>query len=519
MSGNQPDMIAVVGAGIGGIATAIRLAAAGRPVTVFEAAPQVGGKMRTVPSDAGPVDAGPTVLTLRDVFDDLFAAAGTDLADHLTLDPLPVLARHYWSDGACLDLVPDPEANAAAIRAFGGATAEAEFRAFARHAKALRCTFEASMMRAPRPRPLAAARAALAQPALWSALMPGQTLARDLMRRFGDPRLRQLFGRYATYVGGMPSSAPAVLALIWQAEDAGVWAVRGGMAHLAATLGSIAQGLGVEIRCNAPIARIALAGGRVSAVHPVHGAPVPVAAAVFNGDPQALSRGLLGSDLVRSLPRHATVPRSLSARVWTFASRPAGVPLAYHTVFFADAEAAEFGPIARGANPVDPTIYVCAQDRSGAAPPPLERFEMILNAPPLPHAEPEEPATCHRMTFARLARMGLTFAPQPTPQALTRPQDFDRLFPGSDGALYGRSPDGSLASFLRPTARTRIPGLVLAGGGAHPGAGVPMAVLSGMHAAQAVLDQVPASTSMSVRMATPGGTSTGSAMTGAARSR
>jgi 1-hydroxycarotenoid 3,4-desaturase len=91
------------------------------------------------------------------------------------------------------------------------------------------------------------------------------------------------------------------------------------------------------------------------------------------------------------------------------------------------------------------------------------------------------------MTFARLARMGLTFDSLPGTAALTRPQEFDRLFPGSAGSLYGRSPEGALASFLRPRATTRIPGLVLAGGGVHPGAGVPMAALSGLHAAQAVL--------------------------------
>lgn len=512
------DRIAVIGAGMGGLAAAIRLAAVGRPVTLYDSAPVVGGKMRCLPSAAGPVDAGPTVLTLRDVFDDLFAVAGARLQDRLALDPLPILARHVWPDGATLDLHPTPEANAAAIRAFAGPRAEAQFRAFGRHTASLRAAFEASVMRAPGPQLGALSVAALARPGLWPALLPGRSLAADLRARFTDPRLRQLFGRYATYVGGMPQSAPAVLALIWQAEGAGVWAVRGGMGRLAAALGDLAQELGVELRLSTPIDRIEVAGGRVTAIHPRGGRRAPVAAVVFNGDPRALRLGLLGADVAAALPRIATEPRSLSARVWAFAGRPRGVDLAYHTVFFADDEAAEFGPLSRGQTPTDPTIYVCAQDRAGAAPTGDERFEMILNAPPLPHADPEEPETCHRMTFARLARMGLRFDTPPGVQALTRPQDFDRLFPGSAGALYGRSPAGVMASFLRPRAATRIPGLVLAGGGVHPGAGVPMAALSGGHAARAVLDFLP-STRLLARMAMPGGTSTGSATTGATPSR
>jgi len=513
------DTIAVIGAGIGGLATAIRLAAAGRPVTLFEAAATPGGKMRCLPSVAGPVDAGPTVLTMRDVFDDIFAVAGTSLEAHLTLTPLPILARHFWADGSMLDLVHDAGANADAIGRFAGAGAARDFRAFNAHTARLRAAFERSVIRAPQPMAGAILRAALAQPGLWPALMPGVSMARDLKRRFTDPRLRQLFGRYATYVGGMPQSAPAVLALIWQAEGAGVWAVQGGMGRLAAALADLARGLGVDIRLNTPIARIGVSGGRVVAVHPQGGAAIPVAAAVFNGDPRALSQGLLGPETARALPRWASEPRSLSARVWAFAATPQGADLAYHTVFFADDEGAEFGPLSRGMNPVDPSIYICAQDRAHAAPNGPERFEMILNAPPLPHRHPEDKEPCRQMTFDRLARMGLRFDRVPELSALTRPQEFEGLFPASQGALYGRSPAGVMASFLRPRAGTRIKGLFLAGGGVHPGAGVPMVALSGMQAARAVLAMRPASTCRSGRMVTPGGMSTGSATAARAPSR
>ncbi len=128
----------VIGAGMGGLAAAIRLASAGMEVTLVEAAAHLGGKMRTLDTAAGPVDAGPTVLTLKPVFEDLFASAGQDMANHLTLAPLPVLARHWWPDGASLDLFCDGEASAVAIRAFAGPSAEVQFRRFSRDAAALR---------------------------------------------------------------------------------------------------------------------------------------------------------------------------------------------------------------------------------------------------------------------------------------------------------------------------------------------------------------------------------------------
>lgn len=486
--------VVVIGAGMGGLAAAIRLAAAGMAVTLIDAGREPGGKMRTTPSAAGPVDSGPTVLTLRGVFDDLFAAAGARLDDHLRLVPQDILARHLWSDGSALDLHPDPERNAGAIRAFAGLRAEAEFRAFAARARALRRAFDAPVMRAARPDLVGLTRAALVRPQLWPAL--ARRMGPDLRGHFSDPRLRQLFGRYATYVGGLPARVPAVLAVIWDVEQDGVWAVEGGMARLAQALARLARSLGVDILPDTRVEGIEAPGGTVRAVRLPGGLRLPCAAVVFNGDPAALPAGLLGPDVLEALPRMAVAPRSLSARVWAFAARPLGVDLALHTVFFADTEAAEFGPLADGRHPVDPTIYLCAQDRAAgpppAGPPPAgpERFEAILNAPPLPHASPDDPeetATCRQMTFDRLARFGLRFDPHPELSCLTRPQDFARMFPASAGALYGRSPEGMLATFRRPGARSRIRGLFLAGGGVHPGAGVPMATLSGRHAAEAIL--------------------------------
>jgi 1-hydroxycarotenoid 3,4-desaturase len=193
--------------------------------------------------------------------------------------------------------------------------------------------------------------------------------------------------------------------------------------------------------------------------------------------------------------------------------------LVHHNVIFPTDPAREFGPLGRGEMPETPTLYICAEDRAGAARPSgPERFEIIVNAPAGRPDHPEDFARCHDRTFSTLKTRGLWFSPEPGRAALTTPAALDRMFPGSGGAIYGRSPEGTFAAFQRPGARTKVPGLYLAGGGAHPGAGVPMAALSGRHAADAVMGDL-TSRSTSDRTAMPGGIWTRFRMTGRAPSR
>ena len=478
--------IIVIGAGMGGLAAAARLAHAGHAVTLLERAGTPGGKMRQVPSDAGPVDAGPTVLTLRHVFDALFEDLGARLDDHVTLVPEPLLARHFWPDGSQLDLHADLDQSAEAVGAFAGARAAGQFRAFCTRTRALYDAFETPMIETAVPDRAAVTGLVMRNPRLIGAMAPGLSLAARLARDFSDPRLRQLFGRYATYVGGSPYAAPALLSLVWQAEAAGVWRVEGGMHALAQAIEDLARNQGVALHYDAEVAQIDVSGGRIRGVTLRNGERFDCDAVVFNGDPRALAHGHLGTGVLDAVAPEAVAPRSLSAEVWSFAATPHGRDLVHHNVFFGRDPRTEFEAIARGAPPRDPTLYVCAQDRgTGAAPPAPERFEIIVNAAPdSPEQEFEE---CHRRTFQTLKDRGLSFDPSPGPEALTTPAGFESLFPGSGGALYGRSPEGMMAAFARPTARSRVPGLYLAGGGAHPGAGVPMATLSGRHAAETIL--------------------------------
>ncbi len=511
----------VIGAGIGGLAAAMRLAAKGMPVTVLERHPHVGGKMRTVESDAGPVDAGPTVMTMRPVFEALFADCGARLGDHVTLSPAKVLARHWWADGARFDLTNDMETNAQNITKSFGAPEAVAFRSFCARARRLFEAFELPMMQAAAPSRFALGARVAQNPGLLRDMDPLRSLAGSLASQFTSPHLQQLFGRYATYVGGSPYEAPSLLSLIWHAEASGVWAVKGGLHNLARAMADVIEEHGGTIQTGTGVARIGMQNGRVNGVVTEDGTHLACDQVLFNGDPRALCEGLLGDALREAVREPQVTPRSLSAYVCAFAATATGQDLSHHNVFFADDPRVEFGDLKAGKMPRNATLYLCAQDRSGGSTPTdPERFEIIMNGPPTTATEPlpEEKSTCKARIFDRLSTMGLSFTPIPPETALTTPAEFNALFPGSMGALYGRSPHGLTAGLKRPTARTPIKGLYLAGGGAHPGAGIPMAALSGKHAAAAILsDQT--STFMSPRTVTPGGMSTGSATMAAAPSR
>uniref|UniRef100_UPI00273EF592 1-hydroxycarotenoid 3,4-desaturase CrtD n=1 Tax=unclassified Roseovarius TaxID=2614913 RepID=UPI00273EF592 len=462
------NRVIVIGAGIAGLATAARLAHAGKEVLVFEQHDAPGGKMRTIPSPAGPVDAGPTVLTMRPVFEKLFTDLGERLEDHVTLVRQRIIARHFWKDGSILDLHDTRENNIEAIRAFAGAREANNFRRFDTHARTLFEAFEAPVMQSPTPSLSKLVAYVARHPRLLPKLSPFATLDSLLRGFFDDPRLIQLFGRYATYVGGSPYHAPALLALIWRAESAGVWSVDGGMHQLAVAIERLALARGAVFHYGTPVAKINVERGSAQGVTLDDGSTLRAASVVFNGDPRALTQGLMGSGCTTLACQTSKTQRSLSAEVWAFAACPSGPDLAHHNVFFRDDPQPEFNALARGQKVDDPTIYVCAIDRGqSTSPPDIERFETIANAPPLTTEPPEEEITqCRTRTFQTLTGFGLRFDRTPGAESLTTPAGFNRMFPASTGSLYGQSPHGMTAALQRPQARTKIGNLFLAGGGA-----------------------------------------------------
>lgn len=512
------DEVIIVGAGIGGLVAAAVLAHEGMAVTVLERADDVGGKLRTLPAGGRGVDAGPTVFTLRPWFEQMFERVGESLESHLTLEPLGILARHAWSDGSRLDLFADPRANEAAIGEFAGADEARRYLRFCERGERIFRALEQSFMRAPQPgNPLSlVARAGLRGMPDMMGISPFSRLMQELRREFTDPRLIQLFGRYATYCGSSPWLAPGTLMLVAHAERIGVHTIAGGMHRLAEALAGITRARGGTIRCGVSVERIVVEHGRVAGVELADGERIEATQVLFNGDTSALAQGLLGQDVVKAAPKFDARRRSLSALTWTGLAGTTGFPLAHHTVFFSDNYSDEFRELFdAGRLPRAPTVYVCAQDRvdgpAAAGNEGAERLLCLVNAPATGDTgrpSTEEIARCERTMLAHLRRCGLALRWNLSTVTRTSPTEFHALFPGTGGALYGMATHGWQASFQRPGSRTTVPGLYLAGGSAHPGPGLPMAATSGLIAAESMLSaRSLTSTWRSSPMATHGGTS------------
>ncbi len=507
--------VAVIGAGAAGLVAAADLARLGYEVVLFERSAAPGGKLREVEIGGRRLDAGPTVFTLRGVFDQLFCDAGDSFARRVKLIPAGLLARHAWSSHERLDLHADLERSAQAIGTFGGSIEASGFLQFAAQAKRIFDTLDSTFMRAYRPSVLSLARriGLLRGSDLWN-IQPFANLWRSTARYFRDPRLRQLFGRYATYCGSSPFAAPATLMLVAHVEQQGVWYVDGGMHQLALQLAALAERQGARLRYRTEISRIHLQSGRVSAVQTRDGERIQVDAVVCNADNNALAAGLFGNDVRHCVRATPTGARSLSAVTWNLLARTEGFELAHHSVFFSTDYRAEFDDIFRRRRlPLAPSIYICAQDRRDTA---LatdcehERLLCLVNAPATgdTHSfDAAEIAACETLVFRALAGFGLNVQRQAHTTLATSPADFNRLYPLTGGALYGPACHGWRACFKRAGSRSSVPGLYLAGGSSHPGPGVPMAATSGRLAAACIA----ADHASIVRyrpVATPGGIST-----------
>lgn len=522
IAGGRTPHVVVVGGGVGGLACAIDLQRRGVRVTVLEREGAVGGKIREERVAGRAIDAGPTVLTMRRVFESLFEDAGTSLADAVTLRPLTVLARHAWADGSRLDLFAEAARSAEAIAAFAGPAEARGFARFCRHAEEIHRVVAGPFIDCARPT-LPSLVGSLGLRGLRDVLTVDwhRSMWKALGEFFKDPRLRQLFGRYATYYGSDPFTAPATLNLIAHVEQAGVWTVEGGMIALARALERVAIGLGVEIRCGVDAAEV-LARGRVLGVAVRGGAAVEADAVVIAGDVAAVAGGAFGAASAGAVRAPPASRRSLSAVTWASVARVGGWSPVRHNVCFSSDYGREFKELAAGRLPGEPTVYVCAQDRGDAGEGAAqgdgpERLLILVNAPARGGEgcfNRSEIEACQRATVQLLRRCGLEISLEPSTTTVTTPDTFAARYPGTGGALYGAATRGWTEALGRPGSRTRLPGLYLAGGSVHPGAGVPMATLSGRYAAAAVCEDL-RSTAGFRPADIRGGTSTRSRTTGA----
>ncbi|MBE2197092.1 MAG: phytoene desaturase [Anaerolinea sp.] len=481
---NKP--ILIIGAGIGGLSAAIRLAAAGRRVIMYEKNAQVGGKMAQIVADGFRWDTGPSVITMRHVLEELFSAAGRRLDDYLTLLPVEPLTRYFYPDGFVFDATRDLAQMAAQIAQLDGRDVEGYLAYLAYAARIHRITGPVFIYDQP-PTPRSFLRVPVRE---WFQVDGTRTMAQAINGFVKSPHLRQLLGRFATYVGASPYLAPATLNVIAHVElTGGVWYPQGGIYQIAAALERLARELGVEIVTGVGVRRILVRMGRVVGATLTDDTVVATDIVLSNLDVTTTYRQLL--------PGHAYRPPlepSCSGFIMLLGVRGETPGLAHHNIFFSRDYPAEFDAIFRqGMPPDDPTIYVAITSKTDPdhAPPGHENWFVLVNAPSLgDRYDWETKGAAYRdVALARLADHGVDIGARIVAERIWTPQDLERHTGAWRGALYGQSSHGKLAAFKRPHNRAQdVRGLYFAGGTTHPGGGVPMVTLSGKVAAEMILE-------------------------------
>ncbi|ONH62254.1 phytoene desaturase [Frankia sp. CcI49] len=503
--------VVVVGAGVGGLAAAARLAAAGHRVTVCEAADQIGGKLGWYERDGYGFDTGPSLLTMPAVFEDLFAATGGPLGDVLTLRRLDPIASYRFADGTVLDAPADEAAFLAALDARLAPGAGDEWRRLDDRARRVWEVSEQPFLRSPVSL-RALAWMAVRRPGALATVAPASTLRGLGRRHLTDPRLRMMLERYATYTGSDPRRAPAALVTVPHVERRfGGWYIPGGLRLLGHAIAARATERGAVIRTGTPVARISLTpGGRVDGVRLTDGVVLPADVVVSDVDATRLYDGAPpsaehpGRRGTRPLVEHPASRRrvrrlapSLSGFVLLLALRGRTPGLAHHNVLFPADYDAEFDAVFGGRLPWDPTIYIASPDDPAAAPPGDEAWFVLVNASPhrasgssgSPGGDAEVRAGLDwdrpgladayaRRILDVLAARGLDVRARVRWYQTISPADLARRTGAPGGSIYGVSSNGPRSAFLRPRNQSPVPGLFLVGGSAHPGGGLPLVALS-----------------------------------------
>jgi phytoene desaturase len=464
--------VVVVGAGVGGLAAAARLAFAGHDVTVVEQAAAAGGKAGRWESDGFAFDTGPSLLTMPWVFEELFADTGAPLRDcGVELVRVEPVTRYRFGDGSTLCLSADLPASLDALEAWSPG-AGSDWVGFLGTCAAM---WRASgpFLSGPPPWPprRPAAGAAAPDPRDFLRVRPWHTLRTLARAHARDPRLRMVIERFATYAGADPRRAPAALAVAGYVEHAfGAWHVRGGIHRLVTALEGRLRALGGELRFATRVDALLLSDGRVRGVGTAAGA-LDGDAVVWSGDALALDR-LLGR------PTQPEPERSLSGFALMLGLRGRTTDLVHHAIEFPADYDAEFDDVFVARRLVrDPTLYVsasCASDPS-QAPAGAENWFVLVNAPAGVDFSDAELDEYEARLVARL-RVG----ERVVVGARRTPADLERETGAVRGAIYGAAPHGRLGTLRRPGPVVRgVDGLFRAGGTGHPGGGLPLVALGG----------------------------------------
>ncbi|HVT37418.1 MAG TPA: phytoene desaturase family protein [Gemmatimonadaceae bacterium] len=502
MNSSQNDRIGIIGGGLGGLAAACTLAARGYAVTLFERNAWLGGKAAVLESQGFRFDMGPTIVTMPSVLRRIFAEADRRLEDYLDLVRLDPQWRCFFSDGAVLNLDQDPAAMSATLDRFAPGTNSGErYRDFLALSERLDQISQRHFFY----KPIGGLRDMVDLKASFDARMlsdvlamrMGRTVAATVREFTPDPRVAQMIDHFTQYVGSSPYGSPAVLCGIAHMQTSeGVWYPVGGTRAVPVALERLARELGVEIRTNVTIERIVSRKGGVTGVRTNDGEDISLSAVISNGDAVRTHRELVGGNAGAAFEKRRGYEPACSGVVLYLGLNRRYEHLAHHNFVFSEAPREEFEWIYdRGEPAPDPSCYLAATTctEPGTAPAGGEALYVLVHTPYLrPHHDWKAMFPAYRKVILdKLKRAGgmediesrIVFE-----HALT-PQDIHDRYQVLNGAIYGIASHGRFLGAFKPGNRSPdLRGLYLAGGAAHPGPGMPMVLMSGWIAADA-LDQ------------------------------
>lgn len=472
----------VIGAGIGGIATAIRLAVKGYEVDVFEKNEVTGGKMYLIEKDGFYFDAGPSLFTQPANVEELFHLAGEDISTYFTYESVPVACRYFFENGKKINAYTNAEQFAEEMNKQTGEPAENVIR----YLKDSELVYEKvgsiflnySLHRTStwfHSRVIDAMRT-VRLPYLF------KTLDQFNKESFKTPEAVQIFNRYATYNGSNPYSAPGMLSLIPHLEqNQGTYYPHGGMINIPRALFALAEKKGVRFHLNTAVDQISKKNGKITGVM-VNGEFLPSDLVVSNVDAYYTYKNLLRDE--SGANRILRSERSSSALIFYWGMNREFSELHLHNIFFSKSYEKEFDHLFRLKKCYpDPTVYVniTSKMESGQCPDGKENWFVMVNAPAKSTTDWDEDVQMLReAVVTKLGRMiGTDIAQAIEVEEILTPNGIQSRTDSYLGSLYGTSSNSKWAAFMRhPNRSSRNKGLYFTGGSVHPGGGIPLCLKS-----------------------------------------
>jgi phytoene desaturase len=486
MEQQQPTAV-VVGAGIAGIASAIRWARKGYAVQVFEANSYPGGKLSEFQLGEYRFDAGPSLFTLPFLVDELFTLCDEDPRDHFNYLKKTEECRYFWDDGTRLIAHSDPAAFAEEAQRVLGEPAANIIDQLALAKRQYEATKGLFLERSLHQPSTYLRRDALPALAALPSLKLTQTMHQVHAQRFRSPKMVQLFDRFATYNGSSPYQAPGTLSMIPHLEFGfGTFVPYGGMVAITNSLVALAQRQGVVFHYGKGVDRIRVEGRRTTGLV-VQGADVSADVVISNMDVTPTYRRLMPD--LPAPEKTLAQERSSSAFIFYWGLRREFPELDLHNILFANDYEAEFRDLfERKVLHDDPTVYIhiTSKDLEGEAPAGGENWFVMINAPANYGQDwVALRAQARSAILAKIQRaLGVDIEPFIEVEDLLDPPTIEARTGSDRGALYGASSNNAMAAFLRhPNFHRQIPNLFFVGGSAHPGGGIPLCLLSAKIAA------------------------------------